>query len=79
MALSSYPVGNGAAHGGNERDASSTTVSDHLLCHCLGRHENTSDVDLKHRIGVFLSVLQGRSLLLDASCRNEAVQLALML
>ena len=52
-----YPVGHCAGHGGDHRDTSTTAVFDHFLGHGLGGHENTSDVDLEHGVGILGSVL----------------------
>jgi len=44
--VEAYSVGDGAAHGCNDGDTATSTMTDHLLCHRLRRHENTSNVDL---------------------------------
>lgn len=65
-----YPIGNRAAHAGNQRNASSVTETNHLLSNCLRGHHDTRDVDFEHPVGVLGCVLKGRGFLLDSSSGN---------
>lgn len=68
-----YPVCDGRAHAGNHCDAPAITELNHLLRHCLRRHEDAGDVDIEHQVSILGRVFQRRSFLLDASRCNQAV------
>ena len=52
-------------------------MPNHLLGHCLSGHEHSSDVHLKHCVGIFGAVFKRRRLLLYTSRRDEPIELAL--
>ena len=66
-------VGHSAAHACNQGYASALIEANHLLGHCLGCHEDSSDVDAHHLVYVCRRILQSRSLLLYARRSNETV------
>lgn len=69
----SYPVGDRAGHAGNECHASTIAELDHLLRNCLGSHEDTSNVHLKHSIGILGLVLERWCFLLNPGSCHQTV------
>lgn len=70
------PVGNGAAHAGDQADAARLLEADHLAGSSLRRHECSRKVDAHHVVGILGRELKCRCLLVDAGCSNEAIQAA---
>lgn len=71
-----YPVCNGTRHGSNHGNATAIAPPDHLTRHSLRSHEDTGHIDLEHRVGVLSAVVQRRGLLLDTSCGDQAIEMA---
>lgn len=68
------PIGNGATHASNHGDAPRSAQSNHLSRRRLGSHETAGDIDAQHPLALFLRVVQGRRLIVDASGSNKTVK-----
>lgn len=67
-----------AAHARNHNNTTPITKSNHLPCSRLRRHKGACTVNLKHGVRVLCSVFQCRSLLLDASSGDKAIQTSVL-
>jgi hypothetical protein len=67
-----------SAHTRDEDDAPAALKLDHILRDCLRGHEDPRNIDRKHPIRIFLRVNQCRRLLLDARCRNQSIEAAML-
>lgn len=72
-------VRNRAAHASNQHQTARLVKPSHLSGDSLRRHEHSRDVDGKHLVRILHGVVQGRSLLLDASTSYQAVQTAILI
>ena len=75
--VGTYPIGDSAAHTGDQSDATSGAKANHLLSHGLSGHEHSGDIDFEHCIAVFGRILQSRRLLLDPRRSEQPVHAAL--
>lgn len=74
--VGTYPIGNGATHRGDHGNATSVTEANHLLGHCLGSHEYTSDIHFEHGVAVLGRVLQSTCFLLDTGGGHQTIHAA---